>query len=446
MQTNRRNFLKVATALSGAMLMPPKLLAQEGVSNGLSASAESAIAELWQFEKLRGDLAALFAKTFPQSDLLEQLGHFASTNRRAVYNELVKLYQIDLSTLPDATLLYTNEQIIAMKAGTFASTKLQNRYDTYKNEGMSSLEDAYNVLVKIAVDTITAIQQYQNEHFNANAKIGDNLSYLADGSMGHYWALDRELKKMGVSQGCCALGKAYCKTPNEYPVSLGTSHSDAPKLTDEQRHALAHMWSEEKMAHDAFEVVYAVYPHLRLFYNIGHWSEVQHMTAVEELIAFYNFDVLEYQNQSGTYDAAKLRKMDKGKYAISDFEDRYNNTLLPYAVKGDMYALKLGCMVEVQDIWDLEGFLGQNTGDSFNQYIDQTFRYLIAGSQSHYWAYHYALVERGEKQGCCCLGEDYCKTPKEYPSGSGDRVLAKLWNRNDQPFEKFGRKFSYAYA
>jgi hypothetical protein len=183
------------------------------------------------------------------------------------------------------------------------------------------------------------------------------------------------------------------------------------------------MWSEEKMAHDAFEVVYAVYPHLRLFYNIGHWSETQHKTAVEELIAFYNIDITDYGNADKHYDKSKLDKLGPSQYVIVDFEDRYNNVLLPYAVKGDIEALKLGCMVEVQDIRDLEGFFLQNS----NPYIEQTFRYLIAGSQSHYWAYHYALVERGITNGCCSAGADYCKSHTEYPSGSGNRELAWLW-------------------
>jgi hypothetical protein len=265
--------------------------------------------------------------------------------------------------------------------------------------------------------------------------------------MGHYWAIDQELKKDNLAtNGCCEAGSKYCKTHNEYHITLGTDHATAPKLTMDQKHALAYMWSEEKMAHDAFETVYSVYPDLRIFYNIGHWSEVQHMTAVEELIALYNFDILDYGNEDGIYDQEKLRALETGKYAIYDFEDRYENTLLPYALKGDMYALKLGCMVEVQDIRDLKGFLGQNVGSIYNQYIDRTFNYLISGSQSHYWAYHYMLIQKGEEQGCCCLGEEYCKTPQEFPSGSGDRLLAKLWNRKDRKFEKFGRKYSYAYA
>ncbi len=229
------------------------------------------------------------------------------------------------------------------------------------------------------------------------------------------------------SEGCCKAGNGYCKTPAEYPIAYGIDHIDKDlTLTDSQRHALAHMWSEEKMAHDAFEAVYGLYPHLRLFYNIGHWSEVQHMTAVEELVALYNIDVNDYSNKDAHYKPTELRAMGAGDYAISDFETRYKDTLIPYAKQGDIQALKIGCMVEVQDIRDLTGFLGQVDG---NKYLEKTFKYLVAGSQSHYWAYHYALIQNGVANGCCSVGADYCKTPEEFPSGSGDGLLAALWNQ-----------------
>ena len=433
----RRDFLKFATASAGAMALSPSMLEAQ-THNMLTTAQKQAIAQLWQTEKMRDDVAKeLGAKS--GVDVLKTIGSFSSTNRKAVLNEIVKLYNIDLAYTEDATFLYTTTQISQMQSGTFASTALQNRYDTLVASGSASKKDAILTLVKLTVDEITQTQRYLSL-FTPSDKVTQNLTYIIDGAMGHYWALDRELVKMGVVKGCCEAGNAYCKTPKEYAVTYGRDHiSDAQELSNEQRHALAHMWSEEKMAHDAFEIVYAVYPHLRLFYNIGHWSETQHMSAVEELVALYNIDVNDYTNTSKHYDESKLRKMAVGDYAIEDFETRFNNVLLPYAVGGDISALKLGCMVEVQDIWDLTGFLQQNT----NPYIKRTFEYLVAGSQSHYWAYHYALVEMGVSNGCCSAGGDYCKDASEYPSGSGQRELAGLWNRRDIP-TCMKRKFSFA--
>jgi hypothetical protein len=424
---SRRDFLKLAAASSFAAFSPEILL---GNSSLLSSNGKKAVAEIWQMEKLRSNVAKALGERL-DINLLKTIGTWSATNRKAVLNEVVKLYDIDLSYTESGKLPLSTEQIAALEDGEFASSAQKNRYEALLKEGSKSKKDALLVVVKLTVDEIEKIKS-SLKLFSPTDKITENLTYLADGAMGHYWAIDRELIKLGVVKGCCEAGDNYCKSPLQYPITYGRDHIANPKaLNNEQRHALAHMWSEEKMAHDAFETVYSVYPHLRLFYNIGHWSEVQHMSAVEELVALYNIDVNDYANENSHYDPSKLRKMGPGDYAIEDFETRYQNVLLPYAVQSDIAALKLGCMVEVQDIRDLKGFLSQNFN---NPYIERTFKYLIAGSQSHYWAYHYALIAKGVKEGCCSAGADYCKDASEYPSGSHREDFALLWNRSNKCF------------
>jgi len=437
-QEGRRDFLKYLAA-SGAISMAPSLL-QAQTPSSLSPQQRESIATLWQLEKRRNDLALAWSKNFDDIELLATIGNWSAKNRTAVLNEIVKLYHIDLSKTLEEQLLYSTEQILAMQAGEFASTNLKSRYDARFNEGAATRQDALLTLVKESVELEQALKQTL-ALFSPKEKLAENLVYLSDGTMGHYWALHRELMKMGIPDGACAAGEAYCKTPQEYGVTYGRDHLSDPKpLTPEQRHAIAFMWSEEKMAHDAFETVYTVYPYLRLFYNIGHWSEVQHLSAVEELAALYNIDVNAYSDTNKYYDKEALRQMGPGDYAISDFEDRYQNVLLPYAVQSDIDALKLGCIVEVQDVRDLTQFLWNND----NPYIERTFNYLIAGSQSHYWAYHYALIARGVSEGCCSAGRDYCKDASEFPSGSGQQELALRWNRHDLPIDGFGRERHYA--
>ena len=424
MMRTRREFLKIAGAISGGMLLDGGMLFSAD-NIPLTGKQQNMISEIWHTERLRASLARAFSEAF-QNDLLTTMGRWSASNRRAVIDEIVNLYKVDLSSTENAHLLYTTEQLKAMELGTFPSTPMSNRFEQLKNEGLRSESDALLTLAKVSVDAIDAMKRYLDS-FSGYRKIQDNIIYLIDGSMGHYWAIHQQLIGMGIVEGCCRAGSRYCKTPTEYPIAYGTDHLDGDlTLTSEQRHALAHMWSEEKMAHDAYEAVYGLYPHLRLFYNIGHWSEVQHMYAVEELISLYNIDVNDYSNREAHYKPQELRAMGAGRYAISDFEDKYASTLIPQAKQNDITALQLGCMVEVQDIYDLTGFLGQ-VGD--NPYLEKTFKYLIAGSQSHYWAYHYALIQRGVAQGCCSAGGDYCKTPDEYPSGSGDHLLAALWNQ-----------------
>ncbi len=424
MQT-RREFLKMASAISGGLLLGTEALIG-GESAPLTIKQQKMVSEIWHTERLRASLALAFAKQF-DDDLLETMGKWSASNRRSVIDEMVNLYQVDLRLTEQGQLLYSVAQLKAMALGTFPSTPMTNRYERLKQEGLRSITDALLTLTKLTVEMIDTMQRYLSS-FGTRKKIQENTLYLIDGSMGHYWAINQKLIRLGVAEGCCEAGQAYCKTPAEYPVAYGVDHIESDwTLTNEQRHALAYMWSEEKMAHDAYEVVYSLYPHLRLFYNIGHWSEGQHMSAVEELVALYNIDVNDYASQDAHYDPQALRAMGAGDYAISDFEDRYSNIILPYAKLSDIKALQVGCMTEVQDIWDLTGFLGQ-VGD--NRYLEKTFRYLVAGSQSHYWAFHYALIQRGVSNGCCSVGGDYCKTKEEFPSGSGDQLMAALWNQS----------------
>ncbi len=425
MMQTRREFLKKASAISGGLLLGSESLFAAGGSP-LTTQQQQRVSDLWHTERLRASLARAFSQAFP-SDMLTTLGAWSAGNRRAVLDEIVNLFQVDLSLSSSGRLLYTTEQLMAMKLGEFPSTSMADRYTQLKNEGSGSESDALLTLAKVSVDSIDAMKQALGE-LSGHKKILENITYLMDGAMGHYWAIHQKLISLGVVEGCCKAGSQYCKTAKEYPIAYGTDHIDGDlTLTNEQRHALAHMWSEEKMAHDAYEAVYGLYPQLRLFYNIGHWSEVQHMSAVEELVALYNIDVNDYANQDAHYKPQELRAMGAGDYAISDFEDRYTNVLLPMAARNETDALKIGCMIEVQDIRDLTGFLGQVRG---NRYLEKTFNYLISGSQSHYWAFHYALIQKGVTQGCCSAGGEYCKTPQEYPSGSGDGLLARLWNQS----------------
>ena len=420
---SRRDFLKMVGAVSGSMMIGQNLFAESSV---LSQKQQTMISEIWHTERLRASLALEFSKNFGD-DLLTTMGTWSASNRRAVIDEVVNLYDIDLRLTENGYLLYTNEQLKNMELGNFPSTAMTDKYNALKNEGLKSIEEAFLTLTKVNVDFIEKMK-HTLSYFESYKKIKENIIYLIDSTMGQYWAMNQKLIRLGVDGGCCKAGKKYCKTPAEYPIAYGIDHVDGDlTLTSEQRHALAWMWSEEKMAHDAYEVVYTLYPYLRLFYNIGHWSESQHKSAVEELVALYNIDVNDYSNENSHYNPEELKAMKKGDYAISDFEDRYKNVLLPYAKKSDIKALQLGCIVEVQDIRDLSGFLGEVEK---NKYLKRTFEYLISGSQSHYWAFHYALIQMGVKEGCCSVGSDYCKSPDEYPSGSGDGMLACLWNKN----------------
>lgn len=93
---------------------------------------------------------------------------------------------------------------------------MTKKFTNLKNNGLRSASDTFLTLAKLTVESIDTMQRYPAE-FSNRKKIQDNLTYLIDGSRGHYWAINQKLIRLGVEGGCCNAGKKYCKTPAEYP-------------------------------------------------------------------------------------------------------------------------------------------------------------------------------------------------------------------------------------
>jgi len=80
-------------------------------------------------------------------------------------------------------------------------------------------------------------------------------------------------------------------------------------------------------------------------------------------------------------------------------------------IQSEQDALEVGCMVEVTDVNDLNGYIAIAQEVNATDLID-TFEQLRAGSYNHYWAFDEGLKDIGVTDGCCALGVDYCK---DYP-------------------------------
>ena len=423
MDKKRRDFLKYTGIASSIAMFSPNIAKAYEATNGVSVAQKDIISYMWHYEKLRKDVFWELSKRFDTLQKIKNFALYSSTNRFHLLTELINLYDVDISHLNGSYLLYTKEQIKAQPLGVFASSEFSKLYTELLSDA-TDVKNSLFVAVKLSVSTVDKIDGFLGE-LSSNQKLYNAFSYLKDGAVRDYWVLDQELKQGGVTKGCCELGESWCKTLKEYPNGYTTDDDKPTSLSDDQKYSLAFMWSEEKMAHDAYEMAYSVYPELRIFHNIGRWSEGQHLASVEELIALYDIDINNLGNKDGYYDKEALRKMDFGDYAFDSFETTYP-ILISMATTSKVDALKVGCMVEVKDIRDLTQFLEKSNQ---NKYIESTFQHLIEGSQSHYWAFDHALKRLGISDGCCCAGEEYCKSPKEFPFGSGDETLAMLWNK-----------------
>ena len=185
-------------------------------------------------------------------------------------------------------------------------------------------------------------------------------------------------------------------------------------LTDEQKYALAYMWNEEKLAKDIYLTLNELTPHQTL-YNIATRSEVQHEAAVENLVQKYDINITNLENYEISYSEEELRALAPGEYAVPEVQELYD-TLYAKGSQSLQDALEVGCMVEVTDVEDLDKYI-EVAGDAEDLIV--VFSFLRSGSYNHYWAFDKALKNIGVSEGCCSLGEEYCKTEEEYPSSNG---------------------------
>jgi len=191
---------------------------------------------------------------------------------------------------------------------------------------------------------------------------------------------------------------------------------DAPRsiLSQELTNTLSYMGNEERLAYDVYNELYRQYG-TKQFTNIATKSEYKHITAVQQLVQKYkmnddinftNVDLpaLGYMNtpiedmQAGTYDIAKIQKL---------YDD-----LIAIGSTSEIDALKVGCMVEVVDITDLDAYIILAEQSNASDVID-VFNFLRDGSYTHYWSFDEGLKSKGVDNGCCTLGAVYCHP--EYP-------------------------------
>jgi hypothetical protein len=105
-------------------------------------------------------------------------------------------------------------------SGKYDIEKIKKLYDALYAKGQASKQDALEVGCIVEVTDVNDLNEYIQEAKDINADdIVDAFTRLRDASYSHYWAFDKGLKNLGVTDGCCSLGEIdgvnYCQ-PN-YP-------------------------------------------------------------------------------------------------------------------------------------------------------------------------------------------------------------------------------------
>lgn len=240
--------------------------------------------------------------------------------------------------------------------------------------------------------------------------------------------LVKSLVIAGAILGTVGCVEGYTPDQNEDPstnVQLPANVQaalDAPvsKLDEKLTNTLAHMGNEERLAYDVYNAFYDEYG-TKQFINIATNGEYKHITAVQALVQKYKLnDDVNFTNvdlEPLGYIKTPIEKMQAGTYDIQAIQELYNTLVAEGLENNEIDALKVGCKIEVIDVNDLNEYIALAGLQDANDIVT-IFEFLRSGSYNHYWAFDKGLKDKGVTDGCCSLGEGYCKTINEYPKSN----------------------------
>lgn len=219
-------------------------------------------------------------------------------------------------------------------------------------------------------------------------------------------------------------------------------------LSQELANTLSHMGNEERLAYDVYNRLYQEWG-TQQFSNIASKSEIKHIQAVQTLVKKYNLnDSTDFTNvdlPSLGYANTPVPSMQAGTYDISKIQGLYDD-LVTKGLESEEEALKVGCIIEVVDINDLDEYVDIAQKDGATDIVS-TFDNLRKGSYNHYWAFDKELKNIGVSDGCCSIGDEYCHP--DYPKnqkGNGNKNANKhksqgsKGNKADTKSKRFQRK------
>jgi hypothetical protein len=255
--------------------------------------------------------------------------------------------------------------------------------------------------IDISDVTLSSFESYVQEDFNSS-NIIDYINYVNKTLVDETTATDHLNETIDSITSIETL---------DLPTNV-TQYLYTPKsvINDELINAVKYMADEERLAYDAYNNLYTYHDSsVKQLNNIPTKSEYYHIKAVQGLVKKYNITNTElYSNE--------LEDLTSGVYEIDTIQNLYDS-LYAQGVASKEEALKVGCAIEVTDVNDLDEFITLANEQSASDIVG-IFDYLRAGSYNHYWAFDKGLKNLGVSEGCCSLGQDYCKTDAEYPNTS----------------------------
>jgi len=177
--------------------------------DALTDEQKYALAYMWHEEKLAHEIYLALNTIYPSKQFVN-IATKSEIKHIALVQNLVAWYDLNITNIPDYTVNYSAEELASIPAGTYAIDEIQSLYDTLYAKGIGSKQAALETACMVEV---TDVNDLDVDIILAgdNAALVDTFNILRNGSYNHYWAFDKALKNLGVSDGCCSLGATYCK-------------------------------------------------------------------------------------------------------------------------------------------------------------------------------------------------------------------------------------------
>jgi hypothetical protein len=176
-------------------------------------------------------------------------------------------------------------------------------------------------------------------------------------------------------------------------------------LSQDLKDSLAYMGNEERLAYDVYSNLYTYHKdnngdEIKQLTNIAEKSEIKHIGIVQSIVQRYNLKVDDLTNvETAVADNnVSFSNMPSGEYDIPEIQSLYE-ALYNMGTASKIDALKVGCMVEVTDINDLDDYI-KIAEESKATDIIEAFKVLRDGSYKHYWAFDKGLKNEGIETGC----------------------------------------------
>jgi len=157
---------------------------------------------------------------------IEQLTNIAQNaeiEHIKIVQNIVRKYNLTTDDLTNVEKAVANSStdVSQMPSGEYDIASIQTLYNALYEKGIKSKQDALEVGCMVEVTDINDLDRYISMAKISNADdVLKSFELLREGSYSHYWAFDKGLKDMNITDGCCSLGVVggvdYCH--NEYPT------------------------------------------------------------------------------------------------------------------------------------------------------------------------------------------------------------------------------------